>query len=36
MDYKTAIIEMLSRIDNERFLKQVYTIVAMHIRKTEV
>lgn len=33
MDYKKIIIEMVQQIDDEKFLKQLYTILIGHIRK---
>ena len=32
-EYKRLIIDMIEKIENERFLKQIYTIVLMQIRK---
>jgi hypothetical protein len=33
MDYKEIIIDLLGKVDNERFLRQLYTIIARHIQK---
>lgn len=33
MDYKEIIIDLLGKVDNERFLRQLYTIVVRHIRR---
>ena len=32
-EYRYLIIEMISKIENERFLQQIYTIVLKHMRK---
>ena len=32
--YRDEIIEMVQRIDNIKFLRQIYTIVVRYIRKT--
>lgn len=32
-EYRCLIIEMISKIENERFLQQIYTIVLKHMRK---
>lgn len=32
-EYKKLIIEMISKIENERFLKQIYTIILLERRK---
>ena len=32
-EYRNLIIDMINKIENERFLKQIYTIVLMQIRK---
>ena len=34
MDYKKEIIRMVERIENEKFLKQLYTIILNHMRRT--
>lgn len=31
--YRQAILEMLSKIENERFLCQIYTILQIHMEK---
>lgn len=33
MSYKELIHEMVDQIADERFLKQIYTIVAIHLRR---
>ena len=33
--YKELIIEMIGKIENERFLKQIYTIILLETRKTK-
>lgn len=33
MNYRALIHEMIDQIPDEKFLKQVYTIVAMHLRR---
>jgi hypothetical protein len=33
MDYKKIIIDLLERVEDERFLQQLYTIVIRHIRR---
>lgn len=33
MSYKELIHEMIDQIADERFLKQIYTIVAIHLRR---
>lgn len=33
MSYKALIHEMIDQIADERFLKQIYTIVAIHLRR---
>ena len=32
-DYKSLIIEMVMRVENERFLKQIYSLIILHMRK---
>lgn len=34
MNYKKLIIEMLKDISDEKFLRQVYTIIVRHVRRT--
>ena len=33
-EYRKLIIDMVNNIENEKFLKQIYTIILLHIRKT--
>ena len=33
-EYKSLIIDMINKIDNEKFLQQIYTIVLKHVRRT--
>lgn len=35
-EYRSLIIEMISKIENERFLQQIYTIVLKHVRRTGI
>lgn len=35
MDYKQRIISMIEQINNERFLRQIWTILKIHIEKKE-
>ena len=32
-EYKSLIIDMINKIDNEKFLQQIYTIVLKHVRR---
>lgn len=34
MNYKEKIIEMVHIINDEKFLRQLYTIIIRHIRRT--
>lgn len=34
MDYKKLITEMLNEIHDQKFLKQIYTIIIRHVRRT--
>lgn len=36
MDYKKEIINLLEKIENEKFLKQLYTIIVVRVRKGSV
>lgn len=36
MDYKSEIIRLLEKIENEKFLKQLYTIIVVRVRKGQV
>ena len=33
MDYKQKIISMIEQIESERFLRQIWTILKIHIEK---
>jgi hypothetical protein len=33
MDYKELIIDMLKTIDDEKFLRQIWTIIHRHIKR---
>lgn len=32
-DYRNIIVDMVMQINNERFLKQIYSLIVLHIRK---
>lgn len=34
--YKEKIIEMVEKINDEKFLKQIYTIIVRHIRRAKI
>lgn len=36
MDYKSEIIRLLEKIENEKFLKQLYIIIVVRVRKGQV
>lgn len=36
MDYKKEIIKLLGYVENEKFLRQLYTIIVKHVRKGQV
>ena len=36
MDYKSEIIRLLEKIENEKFLKQIFTIIIRHTRREKV
>jgi hypothetical protein len=33
MDYKKLIIDMIQKINDEKFLRQIYTIIIRHIKR---
>ena len=35
-EYKKLIIEMVEKINDEKFLKQIYTIIIRHTRKAGI
>lgn len=35
-EYKTLIIDMIKKIEDERFLQQVYTIVLKYVRRAGI
>ena len=32
-DYRNLIVDMVMQINNERFLKKIYSLIILHIRK---